>query len=134
MAKSEDLEEFLSIRCYEGYKYSFKKIKPYDAQTQLREEYSEYLKDQLQSCMKQVNNVHSTQSYNFFMGKNWMMVVLRKKEKIFDVVSFNALGVLGSVFVKNEQYKQICIKKLPSEILKEILVSVDDYELYKMKF
>jgi ATP adenylyltransferase/5',5'''-P-1,P-4-tetraphosphate phosphorylase II len=100
----------------------------------LAEEYSQYLKDQLNYCMDQVGNSHSTQSYNFFMGKNWMLVVLRKKEKIFDVVSLNALGVLGSIFVKNEQYKEICIKKLPSDILKEILVPIDDLDLYKMKF
>lgn len=67
------------------------------------------------------------------MGTNWMLVVLRKKEKAFDLASLNTLGVLGSVFTKTSSIKDFFLKKKPSDIFKEILVESHDFEEYRME-
>jgi ATP adenylyltransferase/5',5'''-P-1,P-4-tetraphosphate phosphorylase II len=67
------------------------------------------------------------------MGSNWMLIVLRKKEKAFDLASLNTLGVLGSVFTKTQKIKDFFLKKKPSDIFNEILVKEDDLNEYKME-
>ena len=134
VAKSEEEEEFLSLSCYEGYKYAFRIIKSFNPEIESITTYASYLKTQLKLCLEKSQNKYSNQSYNFFMGANWIMIVLRKKERVFDIVSLNALGVLGSVFVKSENQRTYIKDRLPSEILKEILVEVNDTNEYKMQF
>lgn len=80
-----------------------------------------------------MENQEAKSSYNFVMGVNWMLVVMRKKDKAFDVVSLNSMGVLGSVFTKNEKVSSFIKKKKPKEIFEEILVKERDNTIYKMK-
>ena len=80
-----------------------------------------------------VGNRNSNFSYNFAMGENWMLVVLRKQERAFKFSSLNTLGVLGSIFVKNKNIKDFYLKKKPSEVLDEVLVKTDSLEEYKME-
>ena len=69
-----------------------------------------------------MDNEDAKIAFNFVMGTNWMLLVLRKKDKAFDLVSLNSLGVLGSVFTKNEKVSKFCLNKKPTEIFNEILV------------
>lgn len=126
-------DEFQPLRCYEGFKYAFLVTRRLDSRRESLEEYSNYLLSSLEKCLRRVGNAESNLSYNLAMGENWMLVVLRRQERAFKLSSLNALGVLGSVFVKNKEVKEFYQNKRPSEILSEILVPRESLEEYRME-
>lgn len=130
---AQQYDHFQTLKCYEGFKYAFLVTRRMNPRSESLKEYSGYLLSSLTKCLKRVGNANSTFSYNMAMGENWMLVVLRSCERAFKLNSLNTLGVLGSVFVKNQQVKEFYQNKRPSEILSEILVPRDSLEEYRME-
>lgn len=118
--------EDLEFPIFEGFRYSFVKFKAFNPYKESIEDYSIYLKIIFDFCMKSLGNESNEFSFNLIFGDNWMLVVLRKRERIFGKISMNALGVLGNILVKNNELFDLVSVKNPSVIIEEILVKNDD--------
>lgn len=123
--KIEDVED-LEFPIFEGFKYSFVKFREFNAYKESIEEFSVFLKNVFDFCMRNLDNESNEFSFNLIFGDNWMLVVLRKNERIFGKISMNALGVLGNILVKNVELFDFVSTKSPSAIIEEILVKDND--------
>lgn len=120
----------LSFPFLDKYKYCLVKFDELVMKDQDLKEYSKYLKSVYMRVMQELKNDKLNQSYNLIFGKNWMLAVLRKKEKSMDAVSLNALGCLGSILVKSDEIFNEVAGKMPEDIFDEILVDKNDMNEY----
>jgi len=63
--------------------------------------------------------VFASGSYNLLLSRDWMMIVPRSRE-CFGTVSVNALGFIGSLFVKNPEECRRVVEHGPLQVLLEL--------------
>ncbi len=57
--------------------------------------------------------------YNFLVTRRWMLLVPRTRE-FFETISINALGFVGSLFVRDPRQLQVVLRHGPMHILREV--------------
>lgn len=120
----------LEFPFFENYKHvlvSFREFNPYSDDS---DKYSAYLQRVYQFCRELLRCQNSDHSHNLLFGKNWMLLILRKKEKYIGIVSVNALGCIGKISVANKEKFEKLKNTHPSDIYSEILVDKSDSTEY----
>ena len=116
----------LDFPFFEPYKHILVKFREFQPYTQDLDKYAAYLQQVYQRCRERVGCASIDHSFNLAFGKNWMLMVLRKKEKVAGGISVNGLGCLGSICVTNRQKFDRLKMMHPSEFYSEILVHKND--------
>lgn len=83
---------------------------------------AEILLNAYEKALNDLENSNLKIPYNLVVTEDWILVVLRSKEKALDV-SFNSMAFSGSFLVKDEKnFQDIINLKNPSKILEEISI------------
>ena len=117
---------FLFFPFFEKYKYCLAKFREYNPFLESPDEYKKYLYAVYTKCRKRLNIENKNNSFNLIFGKNWMFLVLRKKEKFNNVVSLNCLACLGSILTSNVEKFENLKNLKPNDVFDEILVARED--------
>ena len=118
--------KFLRFPIFKDFKYCLAKFKAFDPYAESADDYRKYLMKIYLRCRLHLNIENKAHSFNFLFGENWMLLVLRKKEKYSNEVSLNSLAMLGSFLSCNPEKFEKIKSSNPSEIFKDILVQKDD--------
>lgn len=84
--------------------------------------YGKYLQCVYEAAYNNLNIDSDTCSFNLIFTKRWLLLVLRKQDKAYDV-SMNSLSVIGSFLLTSEEKMKEFHTLTPQKIFKEILVS-----------
>ena len=64
---------------------------------------AEIYNERYQKIMVMLGNENHQSSYNLIWTLDWMLVMLRSKEHLFDKHSVNSMGVLGSLMIEQDE-------------------------------
>ncbi len=123
----EDLDvNVLEFPFFENYKHILVSFREFNSYSDDLDKYSAYLQRVYQYCRELLRCQNADHSHNLLFGKNWMLLILRKKEKYSGIVSINALGCIGRITVANREKFEKLKNAHPSDIYSEILVDKSD--------
>lgn len=95
-------------------------LEPFDAETQVVDEYADYLNGVYLNMLRTLKNLELEESYNLVWTEKWMMIVLRDKGHAFGKYGINSLGFTGSYLVKSEEDLLDLVKYSPMDVLLNI--------------
>lgn len=114
----------------ENYKHTLVSFREFNAYSDDLDKYSIYLQRVYQFCWELLRCQNTDHSHNLLFGKNWMLLILRKKEKFNGIISVNAVGCIGKISVASKEKFQKLKNAHPSDIYSEILVDKSDSAEY----